>query len=125
MKKRFIALDKMTSHALRVFSVGSGRGIVSTYKVLIKSYKEFVNEVKQFSPPGKGQAYVVSFKKAMSQLVRPIEKKLRDYKTEASRHIHSNKILSNENRFFTSELPFDVEYNIKGSGILMDRGGLK
>ncbi len=48
--------------------IGSGKGIIGAYKVLVEAYESAAEEVEKFTPPGKGPEYVKSFKKSMAQV---------------------------------------------------------
>ena len=126
LKEKFLALDKVTTEALANFSIGSGKGIVETYKILIESYQFTVNEISSFSPSGKSQEYVKSFRKSMKDVVIPLSNKIREFKAQARDNIKKHNILSIENYQFISKLK-KVSINIKyfplHNGVLMDKGG--
>ncbi|MCK5073269.1 MAG: tetratricopeptide repeat protein [Bacteriovoracaceae bacterium] len=125
LKKKFAKLDRLTAKALEILSVGSGKGLVRVYKVLIESYESIVREMREFTPPGKGPEYTKSFRKSMIQISLPILKKVGEFKSEAKRQISGNNILSNENYLFMSsaKLPIKIEYQYSPGAVLMDRGG--
>jgi hypothetical protein len=123
----FAQLDVFTQAALRVLDTGSGEGIVKAYRYLVEEYDRFAKKVYQFTPPGKSNDYITSFKKAMSDVVAPIANKSREFKNEAVRQIKNSKILASDNSFFLRGLniPLDVQYHPAKGAVLMDRGGRK
>jgi hypothetical protein len=123
----FAQLDVFTQAALRVLDTGSGEGIVKAYRYLVQEYDRFAKKVYQFTPPGKSEDYVTSFKKAMRDVVAPIANKSREFKNEAVRQIKNSKILASDNSFFLRDLniPLDIEYHPAKGAVLMDRGGRK
>ena len=126
LKEKFLILDKITTGSLPNFSIGSGKGIVKTYKILIDSYQSMVNEILSFAPSGKSQEYVTSFRKSMKKIVIPLKAKLADFKIQASDNIRKHNILSIDNYQFISELknsPFNIKYFPNDRGVLMDKGG--
>ncbi|MBT5094438.1 MAG: hypothetical protein HOM21_09365, partial [Halobacteriovoraceae bacterium] len=127
LKKKFAQLDSITTKAVAVLEIGSGRGIVKAYRYLISSYRGLVKEIREFVPAKKPEAYVKSFRKTMKSITRPILKKANEFNREALRHIRSNKILSPDNVYFLSNraLPLDIQYSYYQDGLIMDKGGKK
>ena len=56
-------LDRVSAQAESVFKVGSGKGALKAYQVLIESSQRLVRELRKFVVPGKEAKYVASFKK--------------------------------------------------------------
>ncbi|OFZ21106.1 MAG: hypothetical protein A2202_07425 [Bdellovibrionales bacterium RIFOXYA1_FULL_36_14] len=127
LQNKFVQLKKLTDEALEVLSIGSGKGLVRAYKVLIENYLTIITDMREFTPPGKSADYVASFKKSMYDLSRDLEKRSNEFAVEARRQIISNDILSNENYLFlnTAKMPIQLEYIYTPGGVLMDRGGRK
>ena len=126
LKRKFLTLDKITSQSLKNFSIGSGKGIVKTYQILIEAYQLLVNEILSFTPSGKSGDYVASFRKGMKNIVVPLKKKIEDFKVQAANNIKRHNILSVDNYQFISELKEDsinIQYFPTHSGVLMDKGG--
>ena len=126
LKAKFLALDKVTTKSLENFSIGSGKGIVETYKILIASYQSVVREIQSFSPSGKSKDYVNSFKKGMRNIVMPLKKKVQEFKIQASNNIKKHNILSVDNYQFLSGSRGDsinIRYFPASRGVLMDKGG--
>ena len=126
LKAKFQALDKVTTESLANFSIGSGKGIVKTYKILIQSYQLTVDQILSFSPPGKSEKYVKSFRKSMKSVVAPLSSKIRDFKVQAANNIEKHNILSVDNYQFISKLknvPINIKYFPRHDGVLMDKGG--
>lgn len=125
LKSKFKYLDSVTSKALELFKVGSGEGIVNGYRILVESYKNLGRDIISFTPPGKGEGYVTSFKKSMAGIAGPILSKAKEFESEAIRQIRGSKILSESNFYFmrNSTLPIVPRYFAVKKGVLMDRGG--
>lgn len=125
LKSKFKYLDSVTNKALEVFKVGSGEGIVEGYKVLVSSYKKLGGDIASFTPPGKNENYVQSFKKSMNDIAQPILNKAREFENEAKKQILSSHILSRSNSYFLSnpKLPVAPQFFGTKTGVLMDRGG--
>jgi len=125
LQNKFVQLKRLTDEALEVLSIGSGKGLVRAYKVLIENYLTIITEMREFTPPGKSADYVASFKKSMYDLSKDLEKRSNEFTAEARRQIISNDILSNENYLFlnTAKMPIQIEYVYTPGGVLMDRGG--
>ncbi len=125
LKAKFALLDKITSRSLKILEIGSGKGIVSSYKYLVESYQGLVNEISRFAPAGKSPDYVKSFQGTMKKIVIPLNRKADDFRKEAKRQIIRSSILSEENSYFLNgeKLKFSVEYRPGQEGVLMDRGG--
>jgi tetratricopeptide (TPR) repeat protein len=125
LKTKFKYLDEVTSRALDVFKIGSGDGIVEGYKILVEAYRGMGEEIRTFTPTGKGKDYVSSFKKSMSEISVPIERKANEFFQEARRQIMESKILSRSSVYFFTNKRLDLmpEFYPVKNGVLMDRGG--
>ena len=125
LEYKFTQLDAITSSALKILKVRSGKGMVKAYKYLVESYNKFSDEVEQFSPPRKSQEYIKSFRKSMKELVLPLRSKAKEFYKEARHQIIKNNIFSNDNYWFLTKSndDFKVEYQINSEGVIMDRGG--
>ena len=119
-------LDEVTTEAISSFSIGSGEGIVKTYKILIESYQLMVEQILSFSPTGKSQEYLKSFRNSMKNVAAPLSSKIKEFQAQAASSIRKNNILSNDNYQFISGLknaPINIKYFPKHRGVLMDKGG--
>lgn len=124
VKSKLQILDQMTAQVNTIQSLGSGKGIVEAYKYVIDAYEQFGENLKAFSPEGKSPEYVTSFQKAMSEVYNPILGNARKQRSEISKLVMENKILSRSNFavLFNAEDNFKRYFTVKQS-ILMDRGG--
>ena len=126
VKSKLQLLDQMTSEVNNIQKVGSGKGIVEAYRVVIEAYENFGNSLKNFTPPGKAPEYVESFKKAMADVHTPILMNARKQRQEIKKLINDNKILSYSNyAVLYSDLEKAKRYFTEKEAILMDRGGRK
>lgn len=115
-------LDKLVEQGNDVLEVGSGVGIVNSYKILFETYKSVGEELSTFTPPGKSKEYIQGFKKQFQQISKQMISAANRYKKEAIRAIKKNSILS-QNNFFFQNNKFPIKYFGDESIILMDRGG--
>ncbi len=127
LKLKFKALEKLTNSAIEIAEIGSGVGIVKSYKYLVQGHEELIKEVNGFIPPEKSEEYIRSFKKGMGGLVAPIEKQAKDFRKAAVKKIETENILSSDNSWFIGnmDLPFSPEYFVDKHGVLMDKGGAR
>lgn len=123
LKKKFAILDSLTSEAIGIMSVGSGKGIIKSYSILVSTYNHLISEIDRFTPPGKSPEYLNSFKSSMKNLIKPLLAKVSDFKKEATKQIHSNKILSHDNKEILFGESFSPEFILRNNGVLMDKGG--
>lgn len=125
LKAKFSLLDKVTSKSLSILEIGSGEGIVTSYKYLVSSYQSLVDEIINFAPKGKSPEYVKSFQATMRKIVLPLGQKAKDFRGEAKKQILKSSILSVNNSFFLNGniLKINLEYRPPLRGVLMDRGG--
>ena len=127
LKAKLQSLDKFTTTAVDVLELGSGDGMVLTYKFLVEVYASVIKDIRSFRPPGKSPAYVKTFTESMKKLTSPILAKTKEFKREAKQQIIKNKILSVHNKYFliSSIKGLQLEYQYFLSGVLMDKGGQK
>lgn len=125
LKAKFKNLDDIVSKAVEIFKMGSGKGIVSTYQLLIRTHTSVASEIDSFTPEGKSAEYITSFKSQMSSLVGPLMQKAEQYRREAVKKVYNEEILTEENyklfNIYNPELP--LQYLPLKTGILMDKGG--
>lgn len=125
LKRKLGLLDQMTKQAVDIQKIGSGRGIIGAYKVLVEAYGHAAEEIQKFTPPGKSKEYVASFQKSMLQVASPLKQSAANYKQEGWKTIEENKILSDFNYLLTP-VPLDgmtVKYAYPAKGVSMDRSG--
>ncbi len=125
LKRKFTMIDELTSKTLDLFKIGSGVGMVEGYKILVESYQKMGEEIAAFTPPGKGEEYVTSFRSSMSQIAQTLLNKANDFKREAVGQIKKSQILAKNNLFFmtNNNLPVVPQFFPAKTGVLMDRGG--
>lgn len=123
LQDKFNQLDKVTTLALDVLAARSGEGIVTAYQVLVASYGSLASEIENFTPPGKSSGYVKGFKRSMRQLVSPLRKKEKEFRSSAVREINRSSILSKSNNWFLQKNDYTIEYLYPKGSVLMDRGG--
>lgn len=126
VKAKLQILDQMTTEVNNIQKVGSGKGIVEAYKYVIEAYEDFGNSLKNFVPEGKEEAYVESFRKAMSEVHGPILANAKKQRAEIKKLITENKILSYSNfSVLFSDLEKFKRYLTEKESVLMERGGRK
>lgn len=128
LQKKLKLLDSLTTNAVSILKIGSGVGIVRTYKILIGLYQQFSNELANFRPPNKSKEYLKSFVKSMESIAKPIGMKAQEFYKTAQRQISSNKILAPGVGWFTYKIKnkdLYVTHYLSRSGLIMDRGGRK
>jgi tetratricopeptide (TPR) repeat protein len=127
LKRKFAMLDKITSEAVAISEMGSGIGIVRAYRYLVQSHEALKNEVSNFTPPGKSENYVTSFKNGMSKVTAPLEKQAEDFRQTAIKKIEKDNILTSDNAWFLvkNDFNFIPEYYSDGGAALMDKAGGK
>lgn len=126
VKSKLKLLDQMTNDVNNIQKLGSGKGIVEAYKYVIEAYESFGSDLKNFTPEGKEQAYVDSFKKAMADVHGPILTNARKQRSEIKKLIIENKILtfSNYSVLYQNGENFK-RYFTEKEAVLMERGGRK
>lgn len=125
LKKKLGYLDEMTKQATEIQKVGSGRGIIGAYKLLVEGYGHAAEEIENFIPVGKSKEYIASFRKSMLQVAVPLKQSAASYRSEGWKTIEENKILSDFNYLLTPA-PLDgmtVRYAYPTKGVSMDRSG--
>lgn len=124
VKTKLQILDQMTNDVNAIQKIGSGKGIVRAYKEVIESYEAFGNALKEFTPPDKTPEYIASFKKAMADVHNPILLNAKRQRSEVTKLIKDNKILSDYNYsvLFMNDDSFKRFISLK-EAILMEREG--
>lgn len=127
VKRKLAILDSLTGDVNEIQKTGSGKGIVKAYKTLINSYENFATELSRFTPEGKSDDYVTSFKKAMSGVWTPILQTAMKRRLEVKNLINSNNVLSEDNNEMLSSQGSTVigQFTLSKNLVLMDRGGAK
>lgn len=126
VKSKLQILDQMTQDVNNIQKIGSGKGIVDAYRYAIDAYESFGTALKNFTPEGKEQAYVDSFKKAMADVHGPILQNARKQRAEIKKLILENKILTLSNYpVLYSDLESFKRYFTEKETVLMERGGRK
>lgn len=121
--QKFALLEKLIAEAGKVQEVGSGVGIVNSFKLLHDVHLDEAKKIFDFKPEGKSPEYVAAFKKDMnSRFGEKLKQSAYFYKREAKKAITSNSILS-QNNFYFQEGENPVKYFGETSSLLMDRGG--
>jgi tetratricopeptide (TPR) repeat protein len=124
VKNKLQILDQMTSEVNTIQKIGSGKGIVEAYKIVIESYENFGKGLKDFTPEGKAPEYVASFKKAMAEVHGPILLNAQKQRSEIKKLILDNKILSLTNySVLFPESEKLKRFVSEKEAVLMDRGG--
>lgn len=126
VKGKLQLLDQMTSEVNNIQKIGSGKGIVEAYRIVIEAYESFGNGLKAFTPEGKEEAYLASFRKAMADVHGPILANAKKQRAEIKRLIVDNKILSQANyAVLYSDLEKMKRFITEKESVLMERGGRK
>ncbi|EQC48378.1 tetratricopeptide repeat protein [Bacteriovorax sp. BSW11_IV] len=126
LKRKFTMLNDLTERTLKIFELRSGKGMVSAYKLLVEAYEAFGNEVRDFTPPGKNEEYVKSFKGSMESIATPILQKAASLRKEATSKIMNYTVLASDNGFFLNSGVDNVtEFKPLKGPVIMDRGGRK
>lgn len=127
LKAKFKALEKLTNAAIEIAEIGSGVGIVKSYRFLVQGHEALINEINNFTPPDKNEEYLRSFRKGMNGVIAPVEKQAKDFRRAAIKKIETENILSPDNSWFIGNmnLPFTPEYFVEKNAVLMDKGGAR
>jgi len=127
LKAKFGLLDKITTEAVSISEMGSGIGIVRAYRYLVQSHEVLKNEILNFTPAGKNEAYVASFKASMGKVAEPLSKQADDFRQTAIKKIEKDNILTSDNSWFLvkNEYNFIPEYFSDNGAALMDKAGGK
>lgn len=127
LKQKFSFLDKVTNSALKVSQTGSGRGIVSSYNILINCYANLIEQVENVKIENKSADYIKSFQASMSKVLGPIKSKMAQYQKELKQQINTYSILSDESDLvMTPQLSsqgLKTQYNSLYPAVIMDRRG--
>lgn len=124
VKTKLKLLDQLTSEVNQIQKIGSGKGIVEAYRIVIEAYESFGEELRKFTPEGKAPEYVASFQKAMSDVYNPILANARKQRGEVRKLILDNKILSASNyAVLYGQLESFKRFVSSKNAVLMDRGG--
>lgn len=124
VKAKLQLLDQMTTEVNGIQKIGSGKGIVEAYRIVIEAYESFGNDLKTFTPEGKEEAYLSSFRKAMAEVHGPILANARKQRSEIKKLVFDNKILSFANySVLYSDLEKFKRYFTEKESVLMERGG--
>lgn len=125
LTQKFALLEKLIGEAGKVQEVGSGVGIVNSFKLLHDVHLAEAQKIFDFKPEGKSPEYVAAFKKDMnSRFGEKLKQSAYFYKREAKKAIVSNTILS-QNNFYFQDGDTPVKYYGETSALLMDRGGVR
>lgn len=119
---KFKYLQMLEEEAKKVLEIGSGKGIVSAYKILDESFTRFAKNLETVEPTGLKKEFIPNFRKDLDVPVKAAYTAAKTYRDEAKKVISENEILNDENVFFQKN-PFKVKFFNDGMGILMDRGG--
>lgn len=125
LAEKFALLEKIISEAAKVQEVGSGVGIVNSFKLLKDIHKKEAQEIFDFTPKDKSPEYIAAFKKDInSRFGEKLKQSASIYKREARKAIDNNSIL-NQNNFYFQDGVIPVKYFGETSALLMDRGGVR
>lgn len=125
LQSKLQMLERLTTMSSNVMSIGSGRGIAKSYRILYEAYAHVGAAVHNFTPVGKSPEYVQSFKASMSNVATPISAKAEELRQEALQKAKAEDILSPDLNFLLSvdKISFGIEHYPPNEGIVMDRGG--
>lgn len=124
VKTKLQILDQLASDVNVIQRIGSGKGIVEAYNYVISAYETFGNALKNFTPEGKEQAYLDSFRKAMADVHGPILANAAKQRAEIKKLIYENKILSYSNfPVLYQNGDESKRYYTEKDAVLMERGG--
>lgn len=120
MMRKLNALNTFTGSAADVLKLGSGDGVVKTYKLLIDTYNKTVTEIATFKPEGKPQEYVDAFSKNMLGVTTPLTQKIKTFESELNEQVDGNFILSD---LMGEERRSGVGFVHDHESVLMDKRG--
>ena len=123
-KLKLDLLSKLTSVADEIQAIGSGVGIVQSFKKLELSYLKVSEEILNFTPRGKSKEYIKAFKNDFNQVGSQIKLAAKEYRSEAIRAINNNEILNVDNILFQKN-PIPIQYIGNDVFSLMDKVGNK
>ncbi|MCB9094434.1 MAG: tetratricopeptide repeat protein [Halobacteriovoraceae bacterium] len=107
LQRKLKTLEEITNDALKIQNVGSGYGIYKSFEYLLLAYKNIIDEINNFVPPGKSPEYVKSFRSSMNQISGPLQAKTNQFMAQARASIKKNVILTN---FDSKEI--GIHYNM-------------
>jgi tetratricopeptide (TPR) repeat protein len=127
LKTKFSKLDQLTSEAIAIAEMGSGVGIVRAYRLVVTAHESLHDEIIAFTPPGKSEEYVTSFKASMKKVADPIGAQAKDFRVTAIGKIEKENILSPDNTWFLikNEFGFIPEYFSERGASLIEVEGDK
>jgi tetratricopeptide (TPR) repeat protein len=126
LKVKFSKLEKLATEAEAIAEIGSGVGILKVYHFMIEGYDSLREELINFTPPGKSEDYVKSFKKSMNELAAPLAKQAADFRDVALKKIEKDSILSKDNIWFLNNRDsFPIQFFNNDGGVIMDKAGQK
>jgi Flp pilus assembly protein TadD len=127
LKNKFLKLDQLTSEAISIAEMGSGVGIVRAYRFVVSAHESLHDEIVAFTPPGKSEEYITSFKASMKKVADPLSVQAKDFRETAIKKIEKESILSADNSWFLvkNDFAFTPEYFSDRGASLMDVIGEK
>lgn len=127
LKSKFAKLDQLTTESIAIAEMGSGVGIVRAYRLVVTAHENLHDEIVAFTPPGKSEEYVKSFKASMMKIAAPIANQAADFRQTAITKIEKENILSADNSWFLikNDFSFTPEYYSERGASLMDIEGDK
>jgi tetratricopeptide (TPR) repeat protein len=125
LKQKLSLLDKMISTTKTITQIGSGRGIISSYRILMETLQDFSQLLLKQVPPNGSDSYKESFKMSMQKLAIPLRTKAMEYFQEGKTLIEKDHLLTFDNEAFLLPRPNHFPYNISIVDQLqpMERGG--
>jgi hypothetical protein len=125
LNEKLRLLGQLIQEAKEVQSIGSGVGIVNSFKLL---YDVHIAEAKAgfaFVPKNKGKEFIAAFKKDFNtQVGEKLKQSAFLYQKEARKAITENSIL-NQNNFYFQYGKFPIKFYGMNNPLLMDRGGVR
>lgn len=121
LQSQFKKLDQLTRLGIDILKIGSKKAMVEVYGILIDSYAGFAKEVSDFTPPGKGQDYISSFKKGMQNITIPLNQKVTQFSTELKSQVLKYDVLSKE---YADRARSGIPYNPVHDFVIMDKRGM-
>lgn len=124
LKAKYILLDKIIKEALGIADLGSGIGYVKSMRILTEAFTSFSAELAAFTPEGKDEVFLNSFKKDMQKKANDLNKQAQEFKETAIKKIEKENILSSENGWFMVRNDiFKPEYFNESGNVIMDKAG--
>lgn len=127
LKNKFAKLDQLTTEAIATAEMGSGIGIVRAYRLVVSAHENLHDEIVAFTPPGKSDEYITSFKASMKKIADPIAVQAADFRQTSIAKIEKENILSADNSWFLikNDFSFTPEYHSDRGASLMEVEGDK